>query len=92
MKFPKKISASGRARTCANMRARRPNCAICDWIADHSSYMTGDFDNPADFVRLKDKMAELDRQHQTRRAMCFTTSPRCRNSFRRSSASSAIRA
>ncbi len=41
------------------------NCVLCDWIADHTTYMTGDFGNAADFVRLNDKIAELDKQHQT---------------------------
>jgi glucose-6-phosphate 1-dehydrogenase len=41
------------------------DCALCDWIADHTSYMIGDFANAADFVRLKDKIAELDNQHHT---------------------------
>ncbi len=38
---------------------------MCDWIADHLSYMVGDFANPADFVRLKDKIAELDNRYHT---------------------------
>ena len=55
-----------RARTDIRQYAGAPeNCALCDWIADHSSYMTGDFANAADFVRLKDKIAELDKQHNT---------------------------
>jgi glucose-6-phosphate 1-dehydrogenase len=41
------------------------NCALCDWVADRSFYMTGDFANAADFVRLKDKLAELDNQYHT---------------------------
>src|ERR1700689_3439816 len=41
------------------------NCALCDWIADRSSYITGDFANPADFVRLKEKIAELDQKYDT---------------------------
>jgi glucose-6-phosphate 1-dehydrogenase len=41
------------------------DCSMCDWIADHLSYMVGDFANPADFVRLRDKIAELDNQYHT---------------------------
>ena len=41
------------------------NCALCDWIADRTSYLVGDFKNPADFVKLKDKIAEQDGQHHT---------------------------
>jgi glucose-6-phosphate 1-dehydrogenase len=41
------------------------DCSMCDWIADHLSYMVGDFANPADFVRLKDKIGELDNQYHT---------------------------
>jgi len=42
-----------------------PGCALCDWIADHTSYMVGDFANAADFVRLKDKVTELEKLHHT---------------------------
>jgi glucose-6-phosphate 1-dehydrogenase len=42
------------------------NCALCDWLADRSYYITGDFNNAADFVKLKDKITELDRKHNTR--------------------------
>ena len=41
------------------------DCSLCDWIADHTYYVTGDFKNPADFVKLKDKIAELDARHHT---------------------------
>ncbi|MDP9055122.1 MAG: glucose-6-phosphate dehydrogenase [Acidobacteriota bacterium] len=41
------------------------NCDLCNWIADRSTYITGDFRNPADFVKLKDKIAELDEQKHT---------------------------
>jgi glucose-6-phosphate 1-dehydrogenase len=55
-----------RARTDIRQYAGAPeNCALCDWIADHSYYITGDFANPSDFVKLKDTIAELDRQHNT---------------------------
>jgi len=42
-----------------------PNCALCDWIADHTSYMVGDFASAADFVRLRDRVAELEKLHHT---------------------------
>jgi glucose-6-phosphate 1-dehydrogenase len=55
-----------RARADIRQYAGAPaDCALCDSIADRSYYMTGDFANPADFVRLKDKIAELDKQHDT---------------------------
>jgi len=41
------------------------NCDQCDWIADRISYIVGDFKNPADFVKLKDKIAELDSHYHT---------------------------
>jgi glucose-6-phosphate 1-dehydrogenase len=41
------------------------SCAMCDWIADHTYYLTGDFRNAADFVKLKDKIAELETRHHT---------------------------
>ncbi len=41
------------------------NCNLCDWFAERSSYIKGDFKNPADFVTLKDKIAELDGQKHT---------------------------
>jgi glucose-6-phosphate 1-dehydrogenase len=41
------------------------DCELCNWIADRSSYLTGDFKTPADFVRLKDKIAELDALYRT---------------------------
>jgi glucose-6-phosphate 1-dehydrogenase len=55
-----------RARNDIRQYAGAPaDCSMCDWIADHLSYMVGDFANPADFVRLKDKIAELDNQYHT---------------------------
>ena len=57
-----------RSRARAHIReyAGAPaDCSMCDWIADHLSYMVGDFANPADFVRLRDKIAELDNQYHT---------------------------
>jgi glucose-6-phosphate 1-dehydrogenase len=41
------------------------NCDLCDWLADRTYYITGDFANPADFVKLKDKITELDNQQHT---------------------------
>jgi glucose-6-phosphate 1-dehydrogenase len=41
------------------------DCSLCDWLADHSYYITGDFKNPADYVRLRDKIGELDGRHHT---------------------------
>jgi glucose-6-phosphate 1-dehydrogenase len=41
------------------------SCSICDWLAEHSYYIAGDFKNPADYVKLKDKIAELEAKYQT---------------------------
>jgi glucose-6-phosphate 1-dehydrogenase len=41
------------------------NCKICNWLADNCSYITGDFKNPVDFVKLKDKIAEQDAKYHT---------------------------
>ena len=41
------------------------DCSLCDWIADRTFYITGDFNNAADFVKLKDVLAELDGRHHT---------------------------
>jgi glucose-6-phosphate 1-dehydrogenase len=41
------------------------DCPLCNWIADQSYYITGDFKTPADFVRLKDKIGELEQKHHT---------------------------
>jgi glucose-6-phosphate 1-dehydrogenase len=41
------------------------NCDLCNWLADRSYYIKGDFKNPADFVTLKDKIAELDAEKHT---------------------------
>jgi glucose-6-phosphate 1-dehydrogenase len=40
-------------------------CSMCDWIADHSYYLTGDFKTAADFVKLRDKIGELEQRHHT---------------------------
>ena len=47
------------------------NCSVCDWVADRSFYMTGDFANAADFARLKDKLAELENQYHTQGNVFF---------------------
>src|SRR5436305_14235183 len=36
------------------------DCPLCNWISDQSYYITGDFKTPADFVKLKDTIEELD--------------------------------
>ena len=41
------------------------NCPLCDWIADHTYYMPGDFGTPADFAKLKGKIDELEARHHT---------------------------
>jgi glucose-6-phosphate 1-dehydrogenase len=41
------------------------HCELCDWIANRTSYIVGDFKNPADFVKLKDRIAEKDAQYHT---------------------------
>jgi len=42
-----------------------PDCSFCDWVADRTYYITGDFKNAADFIKLKDKLSELDGRHHT---------------------------
>ncbi len=55
-----------RARDDIRSYAGAPeNCAFCDWIADRLFYMTGDFKNAADFVRLRDRIQQLDQQYGT---------------------------
>jgi len=41
------------------------DCALCDSIVSRSYYITGDFSNPADYVKLKDKIGELESRHKT---------------------------
>ena len=41
------------------------DCHLCDWLADRAYYITGDFKTPADFVTLKDKIAELEGRYKT---------------------------
>ncbi len=57
-----------RKRVSDNIReyAGAPSdCSLCAWIADHSYYMPGDFKNPADYVKLKDRIGEVDQKHHT---------------------------
>ncbi len=58
-----------RKRTREDLRqyagAPAGDCHLCDWLADRAYYITGDFKTPADFVKLKDKIAELDGRYQT---------------------------
>ena len=42
-----------------------PDCPKCEWLAANFFYMKGDFKNAADYVRLKDKIAELAPLHNT---------------------------
>ena len=42
-----------------------PDCELCEWLGDHTYYITGDFKNAADFVKLKDKVGELTERHHT---------------------------
>ncbi len=41
------------------------DCPICERIVGSSYYITGDFSNPADYVRLKDRIGELEDRHKT---------------------------
>src|SRR5690242_5950048 len=41
------------------------DCELCDWIADHSYYISGDFNNPADYNTLKGKISTLEQRHHT---------------------------
>lgn len=53
-------------RKALNEYAEAPDqCAVCDFIADRTTYLVGDFKNPADFVKLKDKIAEQDAKWHT---------------------------
>jgi len=47
------------------------DCSLCDWLSENSDYITGDFKNAADYVRLKDKVAELDQSHHTQGNVFF---------------------
>ena len=57
-----------RAKVRADLRdyAGAPaDCELCDWLADHAYYMTGDFKSEPDFARLKGRIQELETQHHT---------------------------
>ncbi|HVW85057.1 MAG TPA: glucose-6-phosphate dehydrogenase [Bryobacteraceae bacterium] len=41
------------------------DCSLCDWLADHSYYLSGDFKTPADYAKLKDQIAQIDQRHHT---------------------------
>ncbi|MES1262485.1 MAG: glucose-6-phosphate dehydrogenase [Acidobacteriota bacterium] len=41
------------------------DCSLCNWLADHTYYIRGDFGEPADFGRLKAKIGELDASQHT---------------------------
>jgi glucose-6-phosphate 1-dehydrogenase len=41
------------------------DCTLCDWIADHSYYMSGDFQNAAEYAKLKTKLDEIEKRHHT---------------------------
>ena len=40
-------------------------CSLCDWIADHTYYLSGDFSHDGDYARLKERLAELEARHHT---------------------------
>ncbi len=42
-----------------------PDCALCDWLAERSYYVSGDFKNPADYVKLKDRITQLTQSLNT---------------------------
>jgi len=57
-----------REKVRANMReyAGAPaDCSTCDWLANQSYYMTGDFRSQDDFAKLKGKIAEIEALHHT---------------------------
>ena len=57
-----------RAKVRADLRdyAGAPaDCELCDWLADHAYYMTGDFKSEPDFARLNGRIQELETQHHT---------------------------
>ncbi len=41
------------------------DCHFCDWVAERAYYIAGDFGNAADYVKIKDKIAELDARYKT---------------------------
>jgi len=57
-----------RKRVRENIRAYSgapPDCKLCDWLAERSYYLSGDFKNPADYVRLKDRITQLTQSLNT---------------------------
>jgi glucose-6-phosphate 1-dehydrogenase len=43
----------------------KEHCELCDWLADRTYYMTGDFANPADFAKLRTRIGQLDTKYRT---------------------------
>jgi glucose-6-phosphate 1-dehydrogenase len=41
------------------------DCSLCDWIGDQSYYLAGDFKSAADYVKLNDKISQIEKQHHT---------------------------
>ncbi len=41
------------------------NCAFCDWLLERLYYISGDFQDPAAYERLKRRLAEIEQQHHT---------------------------
>src|SRR3954470_13954172 len=55
-----------RARDDIRAYAGAPEkCDLCDWVVNRVFYMTGDFGNPEDFAKLKERIDQLDRQYTT---------------------------
>jgi glucose-6-phosphate 1-dehydrogenase len=42
-----------------------PDCTLCESLAERSYYISGDFKNPADYVRLKDRITQLTQSLNT---------------------------
>lgn len=51
--------------------------AVRDWLVRRSYYVNGDFDDPATYERLTQKLAEVDQTHKTKgnRLFYFATAP-----------------
>jgi glucose-6-phosphate 1-dehydrogenase len=43
----------------------RLDAAACDWLGRRSYYLAGDFDDPATYQRLADRLRDLERSHHT---------------------------
>ncbi len=41
------------------------DCSLCNWLADHTYYIAGDFGQAEDFDKLKAKITEMDERHHT---------------------------